>query len=96
MTDPRPGTTMGRIAALEARYAELAERLDRFERDVLEAAWPKDPPKRSPESATGGSFVIRNTERQATAFGFGTPGAYVGGASVDEGVREERWRDAMS
>lgn len=87
---------MGRIAALEARYAELLERLDRFEREVLEAAWPKDPPKRSPESATGGSFTIRNTPQQATAFGSGTPGAYVGGATVDEGYRDEKWQDAQT
>jgi hypothetical protein len=66
----KPQTTMGRIAALEAQYAELRARLDRFEREVPEAAWPKDPPKRSPESATGGSFTIRNRPNLHTV-GFG-------------------------
>lgn len=78
---------MGRIAALEEQLAAVLRRLD-----ALEGA----PPKRSPASATGGSFTIRNTPQQATAFGFGLPGAYIGGAPVDEDVRDERWRDAQT
>jgi hypothetical protein len=70
MTEPGPQTTVGRIAALEARQAELEKRLEKFEREVLGAVSFGDPPKRSPESTTSGSFTIRNTANLRTT-GFG-------------------------
>jgi hypothetical protein len=66
-----------------------------------EAAWPHDPPQRDPASTTAAVTERAPADRWSRAhrFGFGAPvraEAYVGGATVDEDVRDERWRDAQS
>ena len=72
MSDPRaapkPGTTMGRIAALEAQVAALTRRVTALE---------GKPPERDPASTTGGSTerawsqVVEPKRAKAETPGFG-------------------------
>ena len=90
-----------RIAELEAALAEATQRIADLEatyrtlHEMYRAQKP-DAPKRDPASTTHASLTIRSAPGQATAFGFGLPGAYAGDASVDEGYRDEKWRDAQT
>lgn len=72
--------------------------------DAAERAWPHEPPKRDPASSTHLTTdrawtAARRAPATGQAFGFsrpGTPDHYLGGATVAEGYRDEKWQDATS
>ena len=87
----------GYIDGDEERAAELAV-------DAAEQAWPHDPPKRDPTGTTAGQFGLgpirapfrRDARPPRPEVPFGFAPAYLGGATVDEAYRDEKWRDAAS